>query len=274
MAVPESSGQHIRGLHIGVRHQDSCHASALTPQFSTLCHDVMGRRAANRAAALADRPRSPHAEGMAGLLNKLKSKRRWVQFSLRTEFILVTALCVGLSLWIVPLERKRRAVAAIEALNGEVTYRPPPTGEFFHITFLRRWIPQAYFDEVTELNLTNTRVMDASLAQLQGLTNLRLLNLCNTQITDAGLVHLKGLTGLQELYLTDTHVTDVGLAHLRGRTSLQGLNLANNQVTDAGLVHLQGFTSLERLNLYKTQVTDAGVAKLRQVLPSCQIYRP
>ena len=36
-----------------------------------------------------------------------------------------------------------------------------------------------------------------------------------TKITDAGLVHLKGLTNLQELDLSRTRTTDAGVAELQ-----------------------------------------------------------
>jgi hypothetical protein len=49
---------------------------------------------------------------MASPPTKPKSKRRWAQVSLRTVLVLVTLLCVALSLWVVPAERQRRAVAA------------------------------------------------------------------------------------------------------------------------------------------------------------------
>jgi hypothetical protein len=48
------------------------------------------------------------------LIGMANSKRRWMQFSLRTGFIIVTMLCVALSMWVVAAERQRRAVAAIE----------------------------------------------------------------------------------------------------------------------------------------------------------------
>jgi hypothetical protein len=212
--------------------------------------------------------------GMASLLTMLKPKRRWMQVSLRTTLVVVTLLCVVLSMWVVPAERQRRAVEAIEALDGRVTFEEATTSEPFVITSLRRWFPAVYFDEIMGVYLAATRITDAELAQLQGLTSLRRLELDGTQITDPGLVHLQRLTGLQELYLANTQVTDAGLAHLQEMTSLQGLWLNDTQVTDAGLIHLQGLTSLKRLNLFNTQVTDAGVAKLQQALPSCQIYLP
>ena len=41
------------------------------------------------------------------------------------------------------------------------------------------------------------------------------LSLHDTKITDAGLVHLKGLTGLQSLGLSGPKITDAGVADLQ-----------------------------------------------------------
>ena len=55
-------------------------------------------------ATLARSPRSLDAEGMASLITKLTLKRRWVQVSLRSVLMLVTLLCVALSMRVVPAE--------------------------------------------------------------------------------------------------------------------------------------------------------------------------
>ena len=65
------------------------------------------------------------------------------------------------------------------------------------------------------------------------------LNLSRSKITDAGLLHLKGLTSLQTLSLYRTQVTDAGLVHLTGLTSLKSLDLRGTKVTDAGVADLQ-----------------------------------
>jgi len=236
---------------------------------------------------------------MVNLLAKLRPTRRWLQFSMRTVLVFVSLLCVALSLWVVPLERRRRAVAAIEALGGRVTFIDSQTAnESFPKTVLRRWLPQAYFDDVENVGFVYSQVTDAGLAPLEGLTTLQSLDLGATQVTDAGLVHLQGLTGLQSLsfintqvtdagllqlqtlaglqglFLTSTQVTDSGLAHLKGLTSLQWLSLAETHVTDAGLANLKGLTGLKMLVLSNTKVTDDGVAELRKTLPNCQIFGP
>ncbi|MFP6610941.1 MAG: hypothetical protein VB835_01430, partial [Pirellulales bacterium] len=73
-----------------------------------------------------------------------------------------------------------------------------------------------------------------------------------SKITDAGLEHLKGLTELKELLLYNTKITDAGLEHLKGLTNLELLIIRHTQVTDAGLEHLKGLTELEVLDLSDT----------------------
>ena len=46
--------------------------------------------------------------------------------------------------------------------------------------------------EIVEVDLYHKKISDAGLADIKGLTNLKVLNLGFTQVTDAGLVHLGG----------------------------------------------------------------------------------
>lgn len=203
---------------------------------------------------------------------KSRSKRRWVQFSLRTGFIVVTALCVGLSNWVVPAERQRRAVEVIKALDGHISYMDElDMDKSYPIAFLRRWLPQDYIDPVKHVSLSGTHATDATLAQLRGLKRLKTLWLVNTHVTDAGLRQLLGLTNLQGLSLANTQVTDAGMTHLQGLRNLQTLFLNNTQVTDSGLTRLQGLASLRWINLKGTRATDTGVAELGKALPKCEI---
>jgi len=123
------------------------------------------------------------------------------------------------------------------------------------------------------VNLSDTNVTDAGLAQIKVLTNLKCLLLRATQVTNAGLVHLKGQQALETLHLCDTQVTDAGLMHLKELTTLKSLDLSSSQVTDAGLMHLKGLPNLQTLVLASTQVTDAGLAHLQVSLPKCEIRK-
>ena len=124
------------------------------------------------------------------------------------------------------------------------------------------------------LNLAVPQITDAGLVHLKELTNLQTLNLSATQVTDAGLVHLKGLDKLQALDLAFTKITDSGLVHLKGLVKLQTLDLmVCTQITDAGLVHLKGLARLQELNLRLTKITDSGVTDLKKSLPNCKISK-
>lgn len=103
------------------------------------------------------------------------------------------------------------------------------------------------------------------------------LGLARTKVSDAGLAHLGGLTHLNRLHLEGTAIGDSGVAHLAGLANLEYLNLYGTKVTDAGLVHLAKLGKLKSLYLWQTGVTDAGVAKLSKLLPDCRIdtgYKP
>ena len=94
-----------------------------------------------------------------------------------------------------------------------------------------------------------------------------------SRVTDAGLENLRGLTELRWLHLSDAAITDAGLEHLSGLTRLETLNLENTKVTDTGLEQLKGLTQLQRVDLTGTKVSDEGVKKLQEALPNCEIVR-
>jgi hypothetical protein len=76
----------------------------------------------NRPALLSAALSRAMLTGMANTHLKTKSKRHWLQFSMRNVLLCVTLLCVALSVWVMPHEQQRRAVATIESLGGRVTY--------------------------------------------------------------------------------------------------------------------------------------------------------
>ncbi|HVX15338.1 MAG TPA: hypothetical protein VHC22_29380 [Pirellulales bacterium] len=161
------------------------------------------------------------------------------QFSLRLMLAVVTVLCITLTVWVIPSQRQRQAVNAIRADGGEVFY--------VSRTFLTRWLPQDYVDDVELVLLRRTRVTGDTLARLKSLPRLHILWLDGALITDAELVHLEGLTDLKQLSLEYTPITDAGLAHVHALTNLQ------------------------RLWLFDSKVTDEGIARLRKALPNCKI---
>jgi len=216
-----------------------------------------------------------------------KPRRRWLQFSLRTLFVVVTVFCVWMGITANRARDQRLAVEAIEALGGTIRYEYQGDYDYVVITntgvqtgrspvppgpeWLRGLIGDEFFFSVSKIELGGTKADDASLTAIGRLADMKNLNLRYNQVTDAGLEHLIGLTNLESLTLDGTQITDAGLVHLQRLTNLLMLNLCETQITDAGLEHLKAMTNLKTLWLDYTQVTNEGVAKLQQALPNCNI---
>jgi hypothetical protein len=147
-----------------------------------------------------------------------------------------------------------------------------------HVSFSGDWLDDARLKEIAGnlktvwiLSLAKTKITDAGLVHLQGMTLLQDLDLSGTAITDAGLKNLQGLTGLTSLNLNRTKITDAGLVHLQGMKQLYSLFLEETAVTDAGLKNLEAIPKLCDLRLSIAAVTKAGKDKLLQALPNCRI---
>ncbi len=99
-------------------------------------------------------------------------------------------------------------------------------------------------DDVVEINQTETAFADNDLAQLSAWPAspaLCSLILTGTKVTDAGLKHLKGLTHLRDLDLSQTQISDAGLDELKGLTTLKHLTLRglNERLSDAAANELK-----------------------------------
>ena len=105
---------------------------------------------------------------------------------------------------------------------------------------------------------SNSKVDDAGLAHLAGLTGLKLLGLGSTQVKGPGLAHLKELATLEYLLLGYTDIGDDSLAHISALKSLVRLNLDSTNVTDAGLSHLSRLNNLKSLNMGRGKISGEG----------------
>lgn len=201
--------------------------------------------------------------------NPVKSdqKLRWYQYRLRTLFLLMLLVSIGMSWVAVKIQRlkgQRNAAKAIETAGGWVSWADEPgwLGTLLRDDSLRDVIEVSFFD---------CWPTDAEMVHLEALSELHVLRISSPEITDAGLVHLRGLKQLQELDLTGTNITDAGLMNLQDLNQLRKLSLAFTSITDVGLTHLRGLHKLQDLDLNITNASDEGVKKLRQAFPRCRI---
>ena len=102
---------------------------------------------------------------------------------------------------------------------------------------------------------------DEKLALLQPVAQqVAWLNLANTKVTDAGLAQLAQLPNLIRLHLENTNTADPALAHLSNLNNLEYLNLYGTNISDIGLIHLSNLPKLAKLYVWQTNVTDPAAA--------------
>ncbi len=99
------------------------------------------------------------------------------------------------------------------------------------------------------------------------------LDLSFTKITNASLKELAKLKKLTELGLAGTQITDTGFKKLTKLKKLTHLDLGHTQIMDTGFKKkkLTKLKKLTWLGLKDTKITKAGVADLQKTLPNCKI---
>lgn len=132
---------------------------------------------------------------------------------------------------------------------------------------------------LTSLNLRGTKITDATLEMLAGLTSLQSLDISYAQLTDLGLNHLTSLTGLHHLAMGGNKLTDTGLQFLRQLPQITYLDLAGVQRTDSGLWSITlaesgvdavvSVTDLKELHLGGSAISGSGLKRLKS-LPSLE----
>lgn len=155
------------------------------------------------------------------------------------------------------VELVSQAQGTIQEVNGKLRIDVPDTNALPEIM---RQIGRTR--NVEGLDLSQTGVTDAMLAQIEGLNTLRILSLSDTTVSDAGISHIGRLGQLEELYLLRTKITDAGLQQLSGMSHLHILVLGGTTITDAGLSSLRPLTELREVYLNSTLVSADGLQGL------------
>lgn len=194
-------------------------------------------------------------------------RRRRLQFSLRSLFVFMLLVGIGMSWLAVRMERARKqreAVGAIRQAGGYVCYdyqiqRADAPQPLWPLSLAG----EDFFSKVVLVNFADRRITDSDLERLKGLRHVTSLFLNRTNIADGSLGHLEAMKQLESLDVFDTGITDVGLNHLRGLDRLQTLDLGFTEITDAGLETITGLNRLEELSLNGTDITDAGLERLK-----------
>ncbi|HEY2839795.1 MAG TPA: hypothetical protein VGJ26_11635 [Pirellulales bacterium] len=187
----------------------------------------------------------------------INHKRRWLQYSLRTIFIVVTLLCVALAITARNYHTRRAAIRAIDELGGSYGV------ELLGPEWLRNLVgDDKYFYNALRISLGRP---DSPYQAERPFNDQEL----------AGMVdQINVFRGARYLDLQGSPITDEGLRCLVRVRDLEILQLESTAVTDAGLVYLEPITTLKEVRLTGTKVSDEGVAKLQRNIPKCTVeYR-
>ncbi|MEX2112114.1 MAG: hypothetical protein WD845_02960, partial [Pirellulales bacterium] len=162
-------------------------------------------------------------------------RRRWLTFSLRTFFVLLTLFGVWLGFHVRAARRQEASAAAIRAIGGWCYHdfqhlTPQRNRDYAATSPLPAWLINLlgvdFFHDVVEVNLVyaydangrhdNSRGTGDDLKHLLGFPRLQVLALHEGQVSNAGLEYVGRLTELEELFIWDgTEVTNAGVEHLR-----------------------------------------------------------
>lgn len=237
----------------------------------------------------------------------MKLDRRYLRYSLRTAFIVLTVGCVWLGAQVERVRKQREAVAKIRACGGGVQYdwelpwldSHPLTATFWESedwhppgpAWLRRLIGDDFFQRVDRVHFLgpfderafavclefpdlksvhlNCVTASSGVPRPQRCPELRYPN-----VSDEHLKLLATSTQLEWISFSGTAITDDGLEPLKSLRRLRHLDLGDTNVSDDGLRVLKDIPSLEEVYItHAPKVTGQGMTELMKALPNCTVSR-
>jgi hypothetical protein len=213
----------------------------------------------------------------ASLAGKRRGWRRLSRFSLRSLLVATTLLGLGLGIGVDRANRQRRAVAAVQAIGGYVSFAQghstaEPPEKKWRPAWAPAWIPDHYLERAEGVWVPGSTATDFSfLADLPTLETACLMNCPGFH--DADLGYLVRSKGLRLVSLIGSGVTSAGLAEFENLPRLRILQLRDTRIDDSAVEHLRKLQSLAELDVFNTDISRAGIAQLARDLPDCQLFQ-
>jgi hypothetical protein len=197
--------------------------------------------------------------------------RRWLRFSLRGAMLLMLLAALLLAWKVNQVSAKRRAVAEIERVGGQVVFFEP-----WGPVWLHQLIGEDYFADVQEVELlekdgTDVRrirvgpVTDEHLASIGRFPRVSVVKVGGSQITDEGIRQLVSAKSITDLTVTGMNtrtgdepskITDEGVLHL---TTLPRLEKLTFGFGEAGLKNFARLSTLVDLWVSVPTLGDGGI---------------
>ena len=220
-----------------------------------------------------------------------RQRRRWFRFSLRTFFIIVTAVCIASGLYVKRERDRYLAIETIKAWGNFVDFVLPTSGyRNFADLDLGPGKPRAEFPEEQPTGPPFMRRMLGKYGKYHG-SNVVSITLGRNVITpkdavfdvdvlaplnevqrlslgdgfsDDAVARLPGLPELEhlQLHMLFDEIGDHGLQCLSRLPNLQSLLVGYGSFSEKGLAHLRSNQKLTRLWLHGCELQDAGLVHL------------
>jgi endonuclease G, mitochondrial len=190
-----------------------------------------------------------------------------------TSAIFILLMLVACSSWLFWQNRRQtiheNATRALEAAGFVVTDQTRLRGRrSYVVTF------QPTDDDLSTLRNEDpnyVRAVRTALPMVEDLLNIASLSIQGVEVTDQWMGVIADLETLEVLQIGESLISDSGLARLERLDRLKILELLDTQATDAGVPYLAKLTKLATLTLGSTSVTAEGRAKLKELLPNCDL---
>lgn len=240
------------------------------------------RKVARRSRVQQFRLRRDERVRYDGLMVRLSSIRRLVQFRLATLLVLITVSSGWLGYRVNLAQRQQAAVRTLRESGAAVRYNEEPGLYFTHgedtmvdsklsaemkaqQTFrsrLAEWFGIDLFYWVVDVAFYDTKV--ANLEVLSDLPAIEFLTVEAESVHDEGLVKISQLKNLSSLELHARGFTKEGFRHLNRLRRLRSLDLSGSDISDDYLRLLSDLKNLESIDLSDTNITNNGLVYLKQ----------
>jgi len=207
---------------------------------------------------------------------KIRKRRHWFRFSLRTLLIFMALLSIGLALIVRPIHRmveRQHAVVRLQEAGVSVSCQ---SGGIQTILgdFSLTWLGE-HFGDVSFFNVELIALppeVDHSLIRLLALfPETQGLMVTTAEFSDADLKYILPMRDLEMVDFIGAPITDEGVAQLAKLKKINYVSLIASDVTNEALDVIAQLPNLADLNLGTTRATKEGMQKFIERRPKVEI---
>lgn len=126
------------------------------------------------------------------------------------------------------------------------------------------------FVDISAVNAATAGDNQAKILKLIA-TQIAWLDISNTKISDASMVDISTFTHLVRLNIRNNQIADQSINQINQLVHLEVLNIVGTKITDAGLLQLAKLPALKKIYCSNTAITKEGIAAFAQTKPLVEI---